>query len=756
MKLSPFSHWQPYAVLGAALALLGCESASISASEESPPVQTVVAAPSPPDLVSVTDTASEQPAPAQPVPLSGDLQEVVKLAESSVGEEVILAFIQNSPRAFNPSPEQILYLTDLGISDVIITALVNHKGAEVAAAPAAVPPSVEMPTAPPAPPTVPTYNPEPPLVAGYPTEMEPAPAPVVVYEPSPAVEYNYFYSPLAPYGSWVQLTDYGWCWQPTVAVVHTDWRPYCDRGRWLDTDCGWYWQSDYSWGWAPFHYGRWFHHPVRGWCWRPDSAWAPAWVSWRYSGDYCGWAPLPPGAHLHAGGGFSYYGAHVGVSFGFGLGRDAWTFVPAHRMHDREVWQHRLGSAQVANVFHHSRVVNNYAASDHTVVNQGIDRRHVPALARTDVARVAVRDLPDNHGSTVRPDRLHQDGAQLVVYRPKPLQPTLQTGRNSFAESNRAGGSTLRPTMGGGAPASATPTATGRTPGPAKPGFTGARSTAGIDPSRTTGQPSPATGGRIDPRPFNRPDASSSTLISRPAFSTPGAPSGANSSASPGIAARTEPLRSWSAPAAVPQPTPAVRREVPQATIVSPQPSATAPSPTFRTYRTPTGSAAPSWSQPSSGSWNNAFERPSSSPPQAVGSPTPTYRQEAPRITSPGAASPSYGYGQTWRSGTPGSVSTYSTPSQPGFAQPNRGPAYSAPAYSAPSYSAPAAAPRPTYSAPAVQSRPSYSAPAIQSRPSYSAPVQSRPAYTAPAPSRPAPQAAPAPSSGGSSSRRQQ
>src|SRR5690606_38177529 len=31
-----------------------------------------------------------------------------------------------------------------------------------------------------------------------------------------------------------------------------------------------------------------------GWVWVPGDEWAPAWVSWRESGDTIGWAPLPP------------------------------------------------------------------------------------------------------------------------------------------------------------------------------------------------------------------------------------------------------------------------------------------------------------------------------------------------------------------------------------------------------------------------------------------------------------------------------
>jgi hypothetical protein len=33
----------------------------------------------------------------------------------------------------------------------------------------------------------------------------------------------------------------------------------------------------------------------------PGSQWAPAWVSWRYSGDVVGWAPLGPGVSVYVG-----------------------------------------------------------------------------------------------------------------------------------------------------------------------------------------------------------------------------------------------------------------------------------------------------------------------------------------------------------------------------------------------------------------------------------------------------------------------
>ncbi len=65
-----------------------------------------------------------------------------------------------------------------------------------------------------------------------------------------------------------------------------------------------------------------------GWCWYPDTVWAPSWVTWRYSNNYCGWAPLPPRTTFQAGVGIVYNGGSVSVGFSFGLGASCFTFVP--------------------------------------------------------------------------------------------------------------------------------------------------------------------------------------------------------------------------------------------------------------------------------------------------------------------------------------------------------------------------------------------------------------------------------------------
>ena len=45
-----------------------------------------------------------------------------------------------------------------------------------------------------------------------------------------------FYTPLATYGTWVDVAPYGSCWVPLDVPV--GWRPYT-QGYWVDTDYGW-------------------------------------------------------------------------------------------------------------------------------------------------------------------------------------------------------------------------------------------------------------------------------------------------------------------------------------------------------------------------------------------------------------------------------------------------------------------------------------------------------------------------------------
>jgi hypothetical protein len=105
-----------------------------------------------------------------------------------------------------------------------------------------------------------------------------------------------FRTTLDPYGTWTEDATYGTVWVPSAGVVGADFTPYVSAGHWTYDD-EYVWVSDYSWGWAPFHYGRWVWVGGMGWEWIPGRTYAGAWVSWRYGwGDwaYVGWAPLGP------------------------------------------------------------------------------------------------------------------------------------------------------------------------------------------------------------------------------------------------------------------------------------------------------------------------------------------------------------------------------------------------------------------------------------------------------------------------------
>src|ERR1051325_4987068 len=323
------------------------------------------------------------PASAQPqnVAISPGMSEVVKLAQAGVGEDVILAFVDKYSGRFDVGADQILYLNDLGVPGTVVTSMLKHDGADTSIATA--------------PPSSVVQKQEVSNVPQTQVVEQSAPAQVAtsVAPPPTSTEVSYFYDTLSPYGSWVYLSGYGWCWQPTVAVSVSTWRPYCDRGRWYWSDAGWYWNSDYSWGWAAFHYGRWYHHPGCGWVWTPGTVWAPSWGSWRDSDGYCGWAPLPPEAHFVSGVGFTYYGRHVSVGFEFGLGFSHYTFVSAGRFCDYSPYRHAVPHANVRNVYRNSTVINNYiVGNNNTTSNNGVGRETIARVSQTPVRQVAIRE----------------------------------------------------------------------------------------------------------------------------------------------------------------------------------------------------------------------------------------------------------------------------------------------------------------------------------------------------------------------------
>ena len=122
---------------------------------------------------------------------------------------------------------------------------------------------------------------------------EPGPATYADTDPAALADFR---PALDPYGSWVDNPTYGTVWVPSPSEVGDDFTPYLTDGHWAYDD-DYTWVSDYSWGWAPFHFGRWVYDSALRWAWVPGRRYSGAWVSWRYGEGgygYVGWAPTAP------------------------------------------------------------------------------------------------------------------------------------------------------------------------------------------------------------------------------------------------------------------------------------------------------------------------------------------------------------------------------------------------------------------------------------------------------------------------------
>jgi hypothetical protein len=388
---------------------------------------------------------------------SEGVDEILKLAAAGVGEEVLLAFVETSPVAYDISVDEIIQLKDLGLPQTVLAAMLTRgnelrkvaaeaggttatinppaspqeQGDEIAArtpAPESFAPPVTLPAPVPTQPTVtqpvtqfadpntqPVYTYQP-AVDAMPTTVVLDTAPVVAPAPGQYTT-TFFYDALSPYGTWVSDPGYGWVWEPAAVRLNPYWRPYCDGGYWVWTDHGWYWQSDYSWGWAPFHYGRWtyLHHR---WCWVPGHTWAPSWVYWRSYDEGYGWAPLPPSSHFDSRFGFSFHGKNVDFSFGFNLCDNDYVFVPRNRFLDHRLHSYALPRNHVTNIYNRTTVIKNtYIYKDNRIINNGIPVNSLAEATHQRIQPVKIEDARFKPGERIHGDR--RDGDRIVAFRPE-------------------------------------------------------------------------------------------------------------------------------------------------------------------------------------------------------------------------------------------------------------------------------------------------------------------------------------------------
>jgi hypothetical protein len=235
------------------------------------------------------------------------------------------------------------------------------------------------------------------------------------------ISIDFFYDNIGDDGNWIEAGEYGYCWQPNVAVSNTSWRPYSD-GYWAYTDVGWTWVSYEDFGWATYHYGRWARLKGHGWVWAPGREWGPAWVSWRTGGDYVGWAPLPPrrGGDIYVD--FSPITAQVDVDFD--IGPAYYNFIDV-RYIGEPVLRERIFAAD-QNVTYISKTVNvtNITYSNSQVYNYGPDYNTLSRYSTRPIQKLTIqRETNGDPLAAARSKSLMKvQGDKLMVAAPQQFQ----------------------------------------------------------------------------------------------------------------------------------------------------------------------------------------------------------------------------------------------------------------------------------------------------------------------------------------------
>ncbi len=161
---------------------------------------------------------------------------------------------------------------------------------------------------------------------------------------------------LDDYGDWRDDRDYGHVWFPNR--VDAGWAPY-HEGHWdWISPWGWTWVDDSSWGYAPFHYGRWVSVGGR-WGW--------------VAGPVAVQAVYAPALVVFIGGGPGGFGGNVGW---FPLGPRE-VYVPSYHVSEAYVTRVNISNTtvnvtQVTNVYHTTIINNTTNITNVTYVNRSV------------------------------------------------------------------------------------------------------------------------------------------------------------------------------------------------------------------------------------------------------------------------------------------------------------------------------------------------------------------------------------------------
>jgi hypothetical protein len=134
--------------------------------------------------------------------------------------------------------------------------------------------------------------------------------------------------------------------------------------------------------------------------WLPEYDWAPAWVVWRSSDSYYGWAPIGPGINFSIG-----FGSYTPPDY-------YWSFVPCRYITSPVVYNYYVSSQQNTTIIHNTTIINNYRTSGGPSRNV-----FVGGPRRNDVQRFT-NVTPVKFRESSKPGRMQAKGGEVVTYKP--------------------------------------------------------------------------------------------------------------------------------------------------------------------------------------------------------------------------------------------------------------------------------------------------------------------------------------------------
>ena len=221
-------------------------------------------------------------------------------------------------------------------------------------------------------------------------------------QPLPPVgSFQVFYDELSPYGQWIDYPGYGYAFIP---AAEAGFQPYTSNGHWVMTNYGWTWASGYPWGWAAFHYGRWAYDNSYGWLWLPGHQWGPAWVTWRQSPQYYGWAPMAPPTPRYGGG---YYGFNINYE----APDNHYVFCPRGYINHPNVGNYYVPRGENVTIIHNTTVIHQTTVINNNTYVVGPRRGDVQRATGQRIAVLSVSESPKAGIAEVR-------GGSVQIYRP--------------------------------------------------------------------------------------------------------------------------------------------------------------------------------------------------------------------------------------------------------------------------------------------------------------------------------------------------